>query len=314
MNMKKRHLFGPVPSRRLGISLGVDLVPMKTCTLDCVYCECGATTNLTVTRKDYFCIGAVLAELDRYLQDEPILDYITFSGSGEPTLNSALGDVVSYLKRNYPQYKLCLLTNGTLFPYAQVRDAVNRIDRIIPSLDAASEGVFQKINRPHQDLTCAGLIEGIRQLRAEFDGEMILEVFIIPGLNDTEEELALLKQAIEKIRPDAVQLGTLDRPGTEEWVEAAEHVRMLEIARFLESAELIGDYRPRRNIASFKQNLNSRIEQTIARRPCTIEDLEQVCGMHRTEIMKYLDHLLSAGKIKAERRQRGIFYRLTHEK
>ena len=242
--MRYRYLFGPVPSRRLGISLGVDLVPHKTCTLDCVYCECGETTNLTVTRKEYVPVKDVINELKHYLASKPDLDYITFSGSGEPTLHSGLGAVIDYIKDNYPEYKVCLLTNGTLFTDPAVRKGVLRTDLIFPSLDAACSDTFSQVNRPCEELDCNEIIEGLVSLRHEYKGLMITEVLIVPGTNDTSQELELLKEALEKIKPDLVQIGTLDRPGTEEWVEAAPKERLQEIADYLGNAELIGTIKP----------------------------------------------------------------------
>lgn len=308
--MKYKHLFGPVPSRRLGVSLGVDLIPFKTCTLDCVYCECGKTTNLTTAREEYVPLQAVMAELDNYLADNPPLDYITFSGSGEPTLHSGIGEIIAFLKSSYPHYKICLLTNGTLFFDPETRSAVKGADLIIPSLDAATEKTFRLINRPHRDLNCAAMIEGLIKLRQEYPAEINLEVFIVPGLNDTLGELSLLKAAIAKIRPDRIQLGTLDRPGTEDWVEAADGREMREIAAYLGNAELISEFQPRQSIASFKTSYSRQILQTLRRRPCTIEDLQHVLNLHPAEIQKYVNHLLESGRIEVEQKERGIFLKI----
>ncbi len=308
--MKYKYLFGPVPSRRLGVSLGVDLIPLKTCSLDCVYCECGSTTRLTVDRKEYLPIDEVINELTDYLSTNPQLDYITFAGSGEPTLNSRLGDVAGYLKTNYPQYQLCLLTNGTLFTDPLVRADVAHVDLVIPSLDSATENGFKLINRPQKDLCCAAVVDGLVKLGAEFTGEIRLEIFIVPGINDTTIELAALKKAIEKIRPHRVQLGTLDRPGTEDWVEAADSQKMSEISAFLNGAELIGTFQPRQKIASFKEEHSRNILQTLRRRPCTIKDLEQILDIHPAELQKYVHDLLERDKIEIENKARGTFLKI----
>jgi wyosine [tRNA(Phe)-imidazoG37] synthetase (radical SAM superfamily) len=308
--MKYKHLFGPVPSRRLGSSLGVDLIPFKTCSLDCVYCECGKTTRLTTTRKEYIPTSAVKAELDHYLAAGPALDYITFAGSGEPTLNREIGSVIAHIKKNYPHYKICLLTNGTLFSIPAVRSAVSQLDLIIPSLDAAREKTFQAVNRPHETLRCETMIEGLINLRREFRGEMIMEVFIVPGLNDCEEDLHALKKALENIKPDRIQLGTLDRPGTEEWVEEASEEKMLEIARYLGSAEIIGELRERQKISSFNQSYSRQIMQTLRRRPCTAKDLEEILDLRPAELQKYLNDLLENKKITSENKERGVFFKI----
>ena len=133
------YLFGPVPSRRLGISLGLDLVPHKTCSLNCIYCESGKTTNLTIERKEYIPTAVLISELTTFLKTKPKLDYITFSGAGEPTLHSDIGTIVTFIKKNYPDYQLALITNGTLFYLSKLRREVKPVDLILPSLDAVSE-------------------------------------------------------------------------------------------------------------------------------------------------------------------------------
>ena len=308
--MKYKHLFGPVPSRRLGVSLGVDLIPLKTCTLNCVYCECGKTTSLTTIRKEYVPVQPVIAELEDYLATNPPLDYITFAGSGEPTLNSSIDKVITILKNNYPRYKVCILTNGTLFSDPLIRSVVKRADLIIPSLDAATENVFQQVNRPHRDLNCADVINGLIKLRQEYTGEIRLEIFIVPGLNDTQDELYSLKSAVGRIKPERVQVGTLDRPGTEDWVEAADRRKMREIAVYLGDAELIGEFQSRQKIASFNESYSRQILQILRRRPCTMGDLQQVLNLHPAEIQKYINNLLELGRIEVERKERGIFLKI----
>lgn len=305
--MKHKHLFGPVPSRRLGISLGIDLIPHKTCSLNCVYCECGKTTNLTVERKEYVPTDGVIEELDQYLKSQPQLDYITFAGSGEPLLHSQIGQIINWLKTNYADYKVCLLTNGTLFADQKTREEVLNLDLIIPSLDAATEEGFVKVNRPHKSLKCAQMIEDLVELREVFPGTIIIEIMIVPGINDSQQELAALKSAIERIKPDRVQLGTLDRPGTESWVEAASLETMEAIARFLGNVELIGNFKPRRQIASFNEIHSDRILEVLKRRPCTVEDLQQALNLHPAELQKYVNQLLEEGRIKVEQRERGQF-------
>ncbi len=308
--MKYHHLFGPVPSRRLGLSLGVDLVPHKTCTLDCVYCECGETTNLTVTRKEYVPVKDVIAELEHYLASKPDLDYITFSGSGEPTLHSGLGTIVDHIKDNYPDYKVCLLTNGTLFTEPAVRKEVLRTDLIVPSLDATCSDPFSQINRPHHELNCDEIIESLVSLRHEYKGFMSIEVLIIPGINDTTGELKSLKETLEKIEPDLVQVGALDRPGTEEWVEAAPKEKLQQIADYLGNTELIGAFKPEHKVSSIKGLQSNRILNTLRRRPCTVSDLQQALNLRPAEIQKYLNLLQSRGVIEAEKRERGTFFKI----
>lgn len=309
--MKQRYLFGPVPSRRLGISLGIDLVPLKTCSLNCIYCECGRTTDLTITRREYVPIDAVLEELDRFLQGKPKLDFITFAGSGEPTLHRQIDRVLGHIKDRYPQYPVALLTNGTLFTAKQVRAQCARFDLIIPSLDAATEGVFKRLNRPHRLLQCKEIIAGLAALRRDYQGELCLEIFIVPGLNNTDRELAALKAAVQEISPDLIQLGTLDRPGAEPWVEEAPPEEMARITASLGSrVNLIEDFQPPSKATCFDEGYEDTILQTLRRRPCTAGDLSRITGVHPAEVQKYLRRLLATGLIEMEQQRRGTFVKI----
>ena len=159
--MSYKYLFGPVPSRRLGISLGVDLVSFKVCSYNCVYCEVGKTTKLTIKRDSYINSKELIKELDDFLEKKPKLDYITFSGNGEPVLNSELGEIIDYLKKNYSQYKIALITNGSLFFDENLIREIEKIDLLLPSLDAVSTKVFKEINKPHHSLNIKKIIEGL---------------------------------------------------------------------------------------------------------------------------------------------------------
>lgn len=309
--MKYKHLFGPVPSRRLGISLGVDLVPHKVCSLNCIYCEVGATTNQTLERREYVPIKGILTELDHFLADNPELHYITFSGAGEPTLHSGIAEIISYIKERFPQYKLALLTNTTLFSQALVREDVKKVDLILPSLDAVSESVFRQINQPEPSLLAREMINGLIELKKIYQGKIWLEIFIVPGLNDTEEELKLFKKVLQQIHPDKIQLNTLDRPGTKEWVVPSTRDNLKRIAKKFSPlpVEIIASFHSRRKIASYNDDVEHMILETIKRRPCTTQDLADMLGLHLNEINKYLSELSSKNLVTSEIRQRGIFFR-----
>lgn len=304
------HLFGPVPSRRLGISLGLDLVPMKTCTLNCIYCECGRTTNLSLERKEHVSFVAVKEELTHYFSHNPRPDYVTFSGSGEPTLNSRIGDVIYFIRDQIPDIPIAVLTNGTLLFQKQVCDDIRDATVVIPSLDAATENVFRKINQPHPQLKIESIINGLVKFRKDFTGQIWLEVFILHGLNDTEEELTALKQNIVKIEPDRIQLNTLDRPGTVPTIHAATRKELEHVLDFwqLANAEIIAKTQERKELMSYRTDVESAILETIERRPCTLKDLSEFLGLHVNELNKYLDVLEADRKVKAVRQERGFFY------
>lgn len=302
-----RHLFGPVPSRRLGVSLGVDLMPHKTCTLDCIYCECGQTTHLSLTRKAYVSVDRVQDELVSFLADKPPLDFITFSGAGEPTLHSGIQQIARFIKQRFPQYKIALLTNGTLFSHPSLRGEVAEIDLVIASLDAASDAVFKRMNRPHPRLNLAEMKEGLIALGKEHPGRLWIEVFLTPGVNDSEDELKAIREVIEAIRPEKVQLNTLDRPGTEKWVRPLDAPAMARAAACIHSTELIGSPGIRRYEA-VTGNISQRLLAAIRRRPCTVPDLSNMLGISGEEVLKHLESLMENEGVRKKEMPRGTFF------
>ncbi|MFO7885452.1 MAG: radical SAM protein [Desulfobacteraceae bacterium] len=311
------YLFGPVPSRRLGISLGVDLVTHKTCSLNCIYCECGETTDLTIKREEYVSADKVIGELDHYFQNNPDPDYITFSGSGEPCLNSRIGEVIEYIKNKKQKVAVAVLTNGTLLSDPQVRKDLLQADLVIPSLDAASRDVFNKINRPCEELDIETYIKGLEDFRAEYNGRIHLEILILPEINNSTEEVRLLKNACEKIRPDMIQLNTLDRPGAITGIRAASNNELQQIVEAFKplKAEIIAAAFQRKKVQSYRNDMASAIIETIQRRPCTVKDLAEILGTHVNEINKYLAALEQEDKIEPITQQRGVFYQTkTREK
>ena len=229
MAQKMKSVFGPIISRRLGVSLGVDLLPFKTCSLDCVYCECGATTNLTMERGDFYPVERVLAELDDFFAKHGKVDYVTFSGVGEPTLHTGIGQIVRALKTKHPEVRICLITNATLLGDPGLQKELEGIDLIMPSLDASCEEEFIRVNRPAPGVTFEGLLDALKSFRANNKVEMWLEVFIVPGVNDSAASLERFVKLLRDISPDQVQINSLDRPGTEDWIGIPTRERLEEI-------------------------------------------------------------------------------------
>jgi len=307
-----RYLFGPVPSRRLGMSLGVDLVPKKVCSLDCVYCEAGETTRLTVERKEYIPYRDLIDELtDFFGAGNPDPDHITFSGYGEPTLNSRIGDVIAFLKGIRPQVPIAVLTNGTLLHLPEVRQALLAADLVLPSLDAATPRAFRRINRPEKSLSLERYIDGLAAFRNEFSGKIFLEVFILPGYNTGDEDILGLREAILRIRPDAIQLNTLDRPGVLQDLRSATAEELQQVIDLLDlpHIEVIASAPQRHTGAAYRRDTEAAIVSTIARRPCTLEDLSEILGLQASEVASHLDVLVTQGIIEAIRQERGKFYR-----
>lgn len=311
-----KHLFGPVPSRRLGISLGVDLVPHKVCSLNCIYCECGSTTRLTLERDEYVPFDEVLEELEDYFTKNPEPDFITFSGAGEPTLNSRIGEILSHIKELKPSIRVALITNGTLFFDPALRRELLDIDVVLPSLDAATDTAFRKVNRPRKDLNVEQYVSGLIDFKKEFKGEFWLEVLILPGYNDDPENILALKKAIQSIEPDRIQLNTLDRPGVIDGLRPATRGELETIVSEweMEHVEIVVPVAEREESKAFRTDVEAAILETISRRPCTIDDIQQILGIHVNEINKYLGTLEESGQIETNRQERGVFYQLVKEK
>ncbi|MBN1619961.1 radical SAM protein [candidate division WOR-3 bacterium] len=305
-----KYLFGPVPSRRLKMSLGIDLIPRKYCSLDCVYCEVGKTTCLTTSRREYYSQKDIKDEIKAYFKENPDPDYVTFSGQGEPTLNTCIGDIIDHVKEIRPQIPIAVLTNGTLLTDKQTRKAILNADVVLPSLDAATEDCFQKINRPAKGLSAKDNIRGLCRFRSEYGGQIWLEVFILPFYNDSEKELEALKKAVEKIKPDKVQLNTLDRPGVLPYLQKAPLSLLEKIKREWREnkVEIISAVPITVNNISRKKDVEAVILETLSRRPCTAEDLSRMTGFHINEINKILSELREEKKIKVSFLERGNFY------
>ena len=301
---RKPHVFGPVPSRRLGLSLGVDLVPHKTCTLDCIYCQVGATTNLTLTRKEWVSLDEVASDLHERL-GEVRPDVVTFSGLGEPTLHSGLGHIITRVRAQYDG-PICVITNGTLLHRADVRGDLAGVDIVLPSLDAGDEGTFEKVNRPHQDLDFATYLEGLRTFRAEFAGSYRLEVFLVKGVNDSPASLHRLAEAVAEIDPDIVELNTSRRlPGIEEIAPLSKE-RMKEILPlFGPRAEIIASFSPPKERPRTKAGRDD-VEALLRRRTCTAADVAAGLGIDEHSALSLLEELRAQSLVEV--REEG-FYR-----
>jgi wyosine [tRNA(Phe)-imidazoG37] synthetase (radical SAM superfamily) len=282
------YVFGPVPSRRLGRSLGVDVVPFKTCTYDCIYCQLGRTTCKTVDRKEWVPLEDVVSEVESRLSSRP--DYITLSGSGEPTLFSGLGALVERI-RGMTNVPVALLTNGSLLRQPGVRREIQDVDLLMPSLDAGDEMTFRRINRPHDAISFEGLMEGLMASRETCRGQYWLEVFLLAGYTDVEAEIRKLVRCVDRIQPDRVQLNTVTRPPAERFAEGVSRERLVEVAaRFDAPTEVIAGRRHRQEPGRYSVS-GSDILNLLRRRPCSVEDIAAGLGMHQNEVVKYVEAL-----------------------
>jgi wyosine [tRNA(Phe)-imidazoG37] synthetase (radical SAM superfamily) len=301
------YLFGPVPSRRLGRSLGVDLIPRKSCPYNCVYCEVGPTTRQTLERFEYH-TEAIIRELEAYLSRPATeKDFITLAGSGEPTLNLGLGKIIAAIK-GLTDTPVAVLTNGALLHLPEVRRELLGADLILPSLDSAIEETWRAINRPLPAMSLARMIEGLFALRREYPGQIWLEIMLLKGVNDTEEELTALRRVIQKLAPDKVQLNTAVRPVVDDWALPLNQEEMQAAALFLgDGAEVIAAHD--RDLKAPAAVSDARFLEMLARRPMTAMDLAQVLGLPLDLVQQRLKRLCASGSISFSTYQDQGFYR-----
>ena len=214
--MNGKYVFGPLNSRRLGRSLGVSLIPPKTCQLDCIYCEAKATTDLTCCRKEYVPTTDVIRELDEVLATKPEIDFITFSGAGEPLLHAGITDIINHIKHNHPAYKLCLLTNAVALRDESLWQDISKADLIVPSFDGSNEAEFKAVNRPEASVDFSEFVAKFTAFTRQCSAKIKLELFIVPGINDSDESIARFAALLKEMRLDSIELNSLDRPGTVE--------------------------------------------------------------------------------------------------
>jgi wyosine [tRNA(Phe)-imidazoG37] synthetase (radical SAM superfamily) len=293
-----RYLYGPVPSRRLGRSLGVDLVPHKVCTYNCIYCQIGKTTQKTLIRKEYVPVGEILKEIETFLREgsSPV-DFLSLGGSGEPTLHSEIGRIIEDIKGITP-VPVAVITNGALLYDQKVREDLLRADVIVPSMDAVSSDVFEKINRPYPGSSIERSIEGLAEFRKAFKGQMWLEILFCKGVNDKPEELKKMKEVMERIQPNLIHLNTVVRPPSEEWAIPLSGKEMEEIRAFFgERASIISEFDRHPSVVS-ERDIKEEILEILKRRPLSQSDLFKGMGIPQKELKQYIEPLIQEGKIQ----------------
>ena len=307
MSANKSHIYGPVPSRRLGFSLGIDLVPYKTCSYDCIYCQLGKTTNKTIERKEYVPKDAVLSQLEGILKTNHAIDYITFSGSGEPTLNSSLGELLKEIKK-MTKIKIAVLTNASLLSDPGLRTELLPADLVVPSLDAASSETFSRINRPHSAVEFDRMVTGLLKFREEFKGDIWLEVMFIKEINDNIKEIGLLNSIISKINPNRIQLNTVVRPPTEKYCHPINESELQRIKiSFGKNCEIIPEFKAKAK-RPCPEDIEKQILELVRRRPSTLLDISTCLGIHPNEAIKWLSQLQKENKIRyVEYRNKGYY-------
>ena len=303
--MEMKYIFGPVLSRRLGLSLGVDLLPStKVCSMDCLYCECGKTEKkfLTLERREWVPTEEVKRELEEILtKDDFYVDFVTFSGNGEPTLHSKFGEIARFIKELRPDLKLALLTNASTLYLNEVLEQLEPFDLVSPSLDAVSEKVFKKVNHPAKGLTVEKILEGLEKLKQNFKGQIWLETLFVKGVNDSPEEVRLIGREVHRLKPDRWQINTVVRPPAynvkglteEELLRIAKQVNYPKTDIVCYNYLRLEDVKPRR-----MEELEEKLLQTVKRRPSPLEELEVSLNVNRETLDELLQKLEKEGKVE----------------
>jgi len=316
------HIFGPVNSRRLGRSLGVDLFTEKICNLNCIYCEVGTTRRLTCQRDQYVPTGRILAEIDTWFGEtgrQAEIDVVTVTASGEPTLHSGFGEILAHIKACSGK-PVCVLTNGTTLMDPQVRQELALADIAIPSLDAARESSFRKLDRPAGCVHLDEVIRGLIAFSHEYSGRLWLEILFARGINDSDQDVEALQEVIGRMRLERIQLNTVARPPLEEYARPSTGKRLADIARFFRQnnpgcrVDILAVGAPTgkgtvQEQDARSENLVQEIAEMLKRRPCTAADIETVfhCGGQK-RIAQLLKPLIESGNVRTRSYGDRLYY------
>ncbi|QHI68974.1 radical SAM protein [Tichowtungia aerotolerans] len=308
MKTNYKYLFGPVPSRRLGRSLGIDVTPFKTCSLDCIFCQCGCTTYHITERSEFVPFEDVCTELEQWLAQDGCADYITFAGSGEPTLYSRLGELIAFIKEK-TEIPVIVLSNGTLFHRSDVCKETALADIVKVSLSAWNEPSFQKINRPASGLSFADLLAGERNFRNCFNGQLWLEVFLMEGINSKPEQVQQIAELAREIEPDTIHLNTAVRPPAETGVmPVSEKVLCSFCPLFTPPAEIIASFGTVSS-ANEKEVHAETLAALIHRHPATATQLAAISGSDEEGIRAALAPLVEQNQLQIEVRNGEDWYK-----
>ncbi|MDD5643938.1 MAG: radical SAM protein [bacterium] len=302
-----KYLYGPVISRRLGLSLGVDLIPLKTCSFNCVYCQLSSASDCVTRRKNYVPPEEVIDEFNRFNEENAVYEWITFSGSGEPTLNASLGYIIREIKKTASK-KICVITNSSLIDLRDVRNDLLGADLVMPSLDAVSPEMFKKINRPFEGADVGKIIDGLIEFRKDFPGQIWLEIMLVKGINDSDEEISGFSEVIKKIKPDKVHLNTVVRPPAEKNVLPIDRYTLIKIAERLgEKADVIG------NLPEVPQFEKGRLSAEnllglLESHPATLREIMNSFGATRLAAEKAIEQLIKLRKVGEKRFENKVYY------
>jgi wyosine [tRNA(Phe)-imidazoG37] synthetase (radical SAM superfamily) len=293
-----KYVFGPVPSRRLGQSLGIDTIPLKTCNWNCVYCQLGRTRPVTNRRKEYFPAEEIIVEVEQSLDshDPGEIDWVTFVGSGEPTLHANIGWLIREVKK-ITELPVAVITNGSLLYLPEVRLELIAANAVLPSLDAGTAKLYRHINRPHPGITYERFLEGLVDFQRRYWGKLWIEVMLVRDLNDTEEALRALAEVLEYIEPDEVHINFPTRPPVETWVQPPDDEGLMRASAILgEFARVVHPAEGTFDLSGYENPLDA-IVSIITRHPMRQEQIEHsLSDWDPEQVEQSLIDLITSGR------------------
>lgn len=304
-------IYGPVPSRRLGRSIGIDPLPSKTCNYQCIYCQLGKTTNFTNSRCNFFPKKDIMNEMELVLpKKEDKFDYVTFVGSGEPTLYKDLGNLIEKT-REITKKPICVITNGSLISNQEVQNYLLLCDSVLPTLDAGDEKSFIGINRPHPTIKYSELVQGLIDFRSIYNGNLWIEVMIMKGINDTKQKLLKIKEKMDLIQPDRIDINVPIRPPTEDWVKKPDY-NIFDLIN-----EIFGDhfnisFPEKGKFNVYSSDFETELYNIIERHPMREEQIIETFSSDFSPktVIKWLKSLESQRKIQKKIYDGQIFWKL----
>ena len=304
---ERQYVYGPVLSRRLGRSLGIDPVSYKVCTYDCIYCQLGPTTDKTIERRNFAPVSAILAQVEKKLAQKDRPDIISIAGSGEPTLHAGLGEIIRGIKAK-TDIPVGVLTNGSLLWDQKVQHALMGADLVMPSLDAGDDRLFQAVNRPHPDLCFDRMVKGLEAFTRTFPKSVWLEVLLLKDMSDQETEVKKIADMVARIKPERIQLNTAVRPPAEGFARKVPQERLRDLAKMFTCPVDIIANREGGPMNVPSKTGDSDILALLSRRPCTPSDVAGGLGIHITEAIKHLNQLQNKNKISLVGVEGGHYY------
>jgi len=287
------YAYGPVPSRRLGRSLGVSPIPHKTCSYNCIYCQLGQTGKLQVKRESFYPKEDILSDIEKVMNFANA-DHITFVGDGEPTLCKDLGWLIKSCKNKW-QIPVAVITNGSLFFMEDVRQDLKSSDVVLPTLDAGSEEVYRTLNRPHGSIGFEEMLQGQVDFRKEYPGKIWLEVMLVKGVNDSDESLLEIKDAIEQVKPDRIYISVPIRPPAKPGVRPPEPGRIIRAHEILGTSLDLTDYESGDFGLDNFTDVKTAIIEICSRHPLREEQARDIEG--RFPGAESIDTMLSDGSL-----------------